>query len=400
MRGALVVTTLAGALLALGAVGLPDALAATVAVDGNTVAISGGDEANSIEIGRDSAGRALVTDAAGLAFGAGCEVSSFDANTAVCGDSTTTVVAAALGGEADSFKMTDQFSPNGYTQIAVDGGAGNDRLAGAYTGVPNTLVGGAGSDTLYGGNFADMLDGGDDDDTLMAGDGNDVAHGGGGNDAVNGSGGDDSVYGDDGDDTVSGDTDNDTVEGGSGRDVLSGDGNGPYPGNDTINAQDGEPDTVSCDLGADVANVDAADVVEGGGACEQVNVAAGGGGGGGGGGGAFALRLTVPAHLGLGKLLKSGIKFRVDVNARSSVVAALAVSKATARKLGVGHKTTVLGAAGFTADAGGYRVTVKVKKRFRKKIAAARSFRMGVAVQATDADGTERDKVKPVRIAR
>src|SRR5206468_651648 len=125
---------------------------------------------------------------------------------------------------------------------------------------------------------------------------------------------------------------------------------GANPGNDTIDAQDGERDTVGCDLGADVANVDAVDVVEGDGQCEQVNVAPGGGG-------AFALRLTTPAKVGLGALLKNGIKFRVDFNRRSAVVAALAVDKSAARKLGVGKKTTVIGAAAFTADAGAYRVT-------------------------------------------
>src|SRR3954454_10884276 len=284
MRGALVVTTLAGALLSLGAIGTCDALAATVVVDGNTVAVSGGDEANAIEVGRDGAGRALVTDSAGLTLRGGRAGRSIDPDRATCGDSSTAVVAAALGGGMDSFKMTDQFSPNGYTQVSVDGGSGNDKLQGAPTGLPNTLVGGAGDDSLFGGNFPDNLDGGDDSDTLMSDGGNDTVHGGNGDDTVNGSSGDDSVYGDAGNDSVSGETDNDTVDGGSGQDVLSGDGNGPYPGNDTIDAQDGERDTVGCDLGADVANVDAVDVVEGSGQCEQVNVAPGGGGG-----GAFAL---------------------------------------------------------------------------------------------------------------
>src|SRR3954453_18403848 len=173
MRGALVVTTLAGALLWVGASG---ASAATVVVDGNTVAVSGGEEANAIEVGRDGAGRALVTDSAGLTLGGGCAVSSFDPNTATCGDSSTTVVAAALGGGVDSFKMTDQFSPNGYTQVSVDGGAGNEALEGAPTGIPNTLAGRPGEDTLFGGNFDDSLDGGADNDTLMSDGGNDVVH--------------------------------------------------------------------------------------------------------------------------------------------------------------------------------------------------------------------------------
>jgi Ca2+-binding RTX toxin-like protein len=377
----------------VGALGISEASAATVAVDGATVAVSGGDEVNAIEVGRDGAGRALVRDSAGITLGAGCSASPSDSNTAQCGDSSTTIVVAALGGEADSFKMTDQFSPNGYTQIAVDGGAGDDRLEGAPTGVPNTLAGGSGADTLFGGNLGDSLDGGADDDTLMAGGGNDVAHGGGGNDTVNGSGGDDSVYGDAGNDNVSGDTDNDTVDGGSGQDVLNGDGNGPNPGNDTIDAQDGERDTVGCDLGADVANVDAVDVVEGSGQCEQVNVAPGGGG-------AFALRLTTAPKVGLATLLKKGLKFRVDINHRSDVAAALAVDKSVAHKLGIGNKTTVIGGVGFTVDAGAYRVTVKIKKRFRRKLAASHGFRMGVAVQAADADGTQRSRLRTVRVVR
>ncbi len=91
-------------------------------------------------------------------------------------------------------------------------------------------------------------------DDLRAGSGSETLDGGAGPDRIEGGFGDD------------------TLTGGSGRDELHGDatsaqcgGNGQsctYPfGNDTINARDGEVDTIDCGVGQDRVVADAADVV-------------------------------------------------------------------------------------------------------------------------------------------
>jgi Ca2+-binding RTX toxin-like protein len=106
---------------------------------------------------------------------------------------------------------------------------------------PSTIAGLGGNDVLRGSNCADTIDGGAGDDDIDAG------------------------YGDD------------TITGGPGRDRISGDlrsgGCGPVwcdlPfGNDTIYAQDGEVDSISCGYGQDTVYADAVDVVAGD--CEQV----------------------------------------------------------------------------------------------------------------------------------
>ena len=110
--------------------------------------------------------------------------------------------------------------------------------------IPNAISGGAGDDTLLGGGGTDTLDGGDGNDTLV----------GGAND--------------------------DVLVGGAGIDALDGDGDTLYPGNDRIEARDGNPESINCGIGADTAIVDATDVVpaDPGSLCEVVDRAAASGG--------------------------------------------------------------------------------------------------------------------------
>lgn len=108
--------------------------------------------------------------------------------------------------------------------------------------------------------------------TLSGGGGDDLLQAGGGSDTLDGGAGDDLVDGGYGDDTISG---------GPGRDHLYGDArsgdcgpvwcNDPY-GNDTIDARDGETDSVTCGAGEDTVRADAIDTVASD--CEHVDGAA------------------------------------------------------------------------------------------------------------------------------
>ena len=114
--------------------------------------------------------------------------------------------------------------------------------------------------------------------------------GGGGNDTITTGNGPDTVDGGPGDDRITAGFNNDTVTGGPGRDALFSDATGNFCGffsctvpfgNDTVNARDGEADSIDCGVGADRAVTDRIDTVAN---CET-NDASGSGGGGGGGGG-------------------------------------------------------------------------------------------------------------------
>ncbi len=129
---------------------------------------------------------------------------------------------------------------NSVTGLAfVDGGAGNDQLAGSN-----------GNDWLFGGNGDDTLSGGDGDDwifgdALLGGSGNDWLYGGNGNDKLSGGAGNDMLYGEVGDDTLDGGDGDDIIVGGDGNDVIYG-----GAGNDTIYGQKGN-DTIRGGSGSD-----------------------------------------------------------------------------------------------------------------------------------------------------
>ncbi|MDP9456989.1 MAG: hypothetical protein CYG60_06150 [Actinobacteria bacterium] len=123
------------------------------------------------------------------------------------------------------------------------------------TNYADTIYGYGGADSLYGYGGADVLYGGYESgwgDKLVGGAANDRLYGQGGNDGLYGQGGNDGLYGGYG---------NDTVVGGYGNDVLSGGG----PEGDTINAQDGQKDTILiCNSGYDTIYYDRGiDVLQG-----------------------------------------------------------------------------------------------------------------------------------------
>ncbi|MEQ6249797.1 calcium-binding protein [Sulfitobacter sp. HNIBRBA3233] len=131
----------------------------------------------------------------------------------------------------------------------VTGGNGNDELRGQDGN--DTLSGNAGEDTLHGEDGTDTLSGGEANDDLIGHNANDVLFGDDGNDLLTGSAGDDLLDGGSGDDVLHGGLDDDTLQGGTGADTLFGGW-----GNDLLNG---------AMRGADGADTDAADFLNGGG---------------------------------------------------------------------------------------------------------------------------------------
>jgi Ca2+-binding RTX toxin-like protein len=320
------------------------ASAAEVHVAGNELVVTGGDEANHVSV-KDAVPGIRVSDRAGLAIGAGCTVVEAAENEAICGDESTTVVQANLGGGDDQLD-SDIFPSFG---IGAEGGPGNDTIDG----------GGSGQTT-------DVINGGPGDDTLRQAD---VQNGGDGNDDLFGSSDDDELYGDAGDDTLNGQFGNDLVDGGDGNDIMQGDSDGSRDGgNDRMIARDGYRDQVSCWIGADVVSADQLDVVED--QCEQVDRA-----------NVSSFDLAVPRSIKLGALLRRGMVVEVDLPSSGEVLVAMTLSKKTARKLGVGRRTTVIGGVQGNAQGGLTRARLKVFGKFRRKLARARRFTIVVLAE-------------------
>ena len=210
------------------------------------------------------------------------------------GDGNDTIDGADGRDRIEAGAGDDLLAPDGYEHAnadVVDGGPGFDRIEGDYssrfsdTDPPVAITFGGGADDgrpgegddlrsvekvwlSVGGSFTGT-DGADEfrlsqvgtpstmnglggDDRLRSGDGADRLDGGAGNDSVDGGFGDDELIGGPGRDTISGD--------------LAGGDCGPlwcrYPyGNDTIQARDGEVDSITCGAGTDTVNADAQDVV-------------------------------------------------------------------------------------------------------------------------------------------
>lgn len=313
----------------------------TVSLSGNTITAIG-------TSGRDEVFPSgnLVSDNAGATPGPGCtQYASFggppDPNTVECPGGTNILV--RVGDGDDAVQIYEG-------QVEVDGGPGNDFLTGS--------------------NKADTINGGD------------------GNDKIEARGGNDSLSGGAGDDEVNGGSESDTLDGGPGRDLLEGDCTGCFgPGNDTINSRDGEADSVSCWLGADVVTADELDVIEGGGQCESVDVASGGGGGGGGGG--PELGLAAKARSKISKLVsRAGFAFRISVSEPCDALVRLRVAKGEARRRGLGRRAVTLGSDTATIpEAGVYAATLPVKRKFRAKLRGLAVLRTTLVFGCASASG-------------
>lgn len=199
-----------------------------------------------------------------------------------------------VGGEGFDFVNYREQNVNGLAVsidgVANDGGPGkNDNVGTDVEAVDGTncgvsvLTGSDGPNRLQGKGTLNGLGG---DDELNGSSGDDVLNGGDGNDQLHGFGANDTLDGGAGNDFLEGGFDNDSLTGGLGIDSFAGDEtafNTIGTGNDTINAQDGVAENVSCGPGSDVANVDASHTVavDTQNLCEVIKRASGGGPGGG-----------------------------------------------------------------------------------------------------------------------
>jgi Ca2+-binding RTX toxin-like protein len=252
-------------------------------------------------------------------------------------------------------------------------------------GTAGTYAGGAGPDTF----------------NLIFADGHVSA--GAGDDVVTGADGSDTIDGGPGADRLSGGFGPDTIVGGPGPDDIGGDRTaaceyGPVfgvctigSGNDTIDARDGERDTIDCGPGADTAYVDAIDVTAG---CETVLVS---------GGpapppplsppsGAVApaqvarLSLGHPRHRAMARARALTVTCHMVRAGRCSVRAA--ISAKAARKLHLKPrrkaKTFTLGSGHRRfAKAGSGRVRVKLSRSVARALRRAHSLRVTFTLTAT-----------------
>jgi hypothetical protein len=319
------------------------------------------------------------------------------------GDGNDTIEGKDGADRIDAGAGDDLLSPDGYEHAnadVVDGGPGTDRIEGDYSSrfsdtdpsVAISLGGGAddgrpgeGDDLRnvetvslnVGGTFTgtdgpdefrlsqvgkpSTMDGRGGDDRLRSGDGPDHLDGGAGNDTVDGGFGDDVLIGGPGRDTISGD--------------LAGGDCGPlwctYPyGNDTIEARDGEVDSVTCGAGDDAVNADPQDVVARD--CEHVVRGAAGSAPGASGKStkSGSRKLALKGHPRLSKALRSGFRVRVSgVKAGQRLkLTATRGGKVMARGSATAHATTVNVKLRFTKPA---RKALKAKPKAKLVVSGA-----------------------------
>jgi hypothetical protein len=150
----------------------------------------------------------------------------------------TDSVNVTLDGKADDGASGERDNIEPDVEV-VEGGSAGDALTGNAG--SNGLYGGPGPDAIRGGAGGDMIDGGNDNDSVFGEQGADTVGGGYGDDVVVGGPGHDNVYGE-------------YALGCARLDSC-------YGGDDTLQAQDGERDFISCGPGDDRAEIDRGDVV-------------------------------------------------------------------------------------------------------------------------------------------
>ncbi len=212
----------------------------------------------------------------------------------------------------------------------------------------------------------------------------------GGNDTVTGGNAAESIDGGAGDDRLEGGFGDDAIVGGPGRDTIIGDKSGgncglfescSMPiGNDTIDARDGEADSVICGVGADKVLADAADTVAPD--CETVErtvappVRRGAdergddrGARDGRGRSAGGAKLALAGRISLAKALARGVSVRVRGAAAGRRLALTARS----------GKTVVARGTARAGKDGGATVTLRFTGAGKRKLRGARSAKLTIA---------------------
>ncbi len=248
--------------------------------------------------------------------------------------------------------------------LANDGRAGeNDNLIGIehIEGPPGTYVGSDAAETF----------------TVGATGQTSSVSGGGGNDTITTLNGSDSVDGGPGDDRLVTGFDNDNVTGGPGRDTIFSDATGSYCGiyictvpfgNDTVNARDGEADTIDCGVGADRAVIDAIDTHAN---CETVDSQSDGG----------ARALTVLSKRSIRQIARRGLRIRVYCPARCTIRARLTTNRALARGLRLGRSRQLAAASKTLNSAGTSTLTLKVARKARRPFSRLRRATVTLTVR-------------------
>jgi hypothetical protein len=263
-------------------------------------------------------------------------------------------VAITFGGGADDGRPGEGDDLRGVEKVWLNvggsftGSDGPDEFRLSQVGTPSTMNGRGGDDVLRSGDGADRLDGG------------------AGNDSVDGGFGDDVLVGGPGRDTISGD--------------LAGGDCGPlwckYPwGNDTIDARDGEVDSITCGAGTDTVTADPQDAVAPD--CEHVKRGGSAGSGPSGGGSAAGAKLALSGHPRLAKALRRGFSVRVKGATAGSRL------KLTAR---AGRKVVARGSARVPARGGAVTVRLRFTAAGRKALKRKRKATLvvsGGAVRGT-----------------
>ncbi|MTD42937.1 hypothetical protein GKE82_01110 [Conexibacter sp. W3-3-2] len=321
-----------------------------------------------------------------------------DGNDELVGEGqTTTRSADVLDGGAGVDKVVDWMHQDAYdlspATVTLDGVA-DDGIEGEQDNVTNVEVVQSGSSVRFRGTDAaeQILP------TEVGGHGEILAFGG--DDVVRGTDGDEVIDGGAGNDDLRGGYGNDTITGGPGRDRIEADRTGrcneyhcdlsPGSAADTVDAVDGEADTISCGPGVDAVRADVIDTVAPD--CEtvtRVGGAAGGGGtpgqnpgvpapGSGGGSGASGAKITVAGARSLRTLRAKGLAL--------VLIGRKAGEKVTVRALRSG-KTVATGSG--RADAGGTAtVTLKLTKTGRRALRTAKRVTLAVVAGRTRASVT------------
>jgi Ca2+-binding RTX toxin-like protein len=222
-----------------------------------------------------------------------------------------------------------------------------------------------------------------------------IVRGGGGSDVIGGGTVGDDLHGEEGADLLVAYGGNDVLDGGPGGDRFEG-----GSGDDAVFADDGEADNVDCGDGSDSVRSDAADSLVG---CEIVNGSIPG---------AApppqppAVDATSPRIVArparaprLRRLLSRGLKVTLGCGEPCVVRLQLELSRAFARRLGLG-RVVVGQVARDLATTTSSRVVVRLSKRARRALREVETVRFTLRISARDRAGNTSEVTRRVKARR